>query len=91
MEVHLTADQEAFVRQAVASGRFQQEEDALQEALALWERRERNRMEILAALDEAERDLEGGCFIDYAEASLPQLSEELKREARTLRAGGSRG
>lgn len=90
MEVHLTVGQEAFVRQAVASGRFQREEDAFQEAFALWEQRERNRMEIQAALDEAEGDLEAGRFTDYAEASLSQMSEELKREARALHAGGSR-
>ena len=37
MEVHLTPDQEAFVQQAIASGRFRHEEEAFQEAFALWE------------------------------------------------------
>jgi Arc/MetJ-type ribon-helix-helix transcriptional regulator len=41
MEVHLTPDHEAFVRQAIASGRLQREEDAVREALALREGRER--------------------------------------------------
>jgi Arc/MetJ-type ribon-helix-helix transcriptional regulator len=90
MGVRLTPDQEAFIRQAIASGRFQQEE-ALQEALALWEERERNRAEVLAAFDEAESDLEADRFADYTDASLPQLAEELKREARTSRAGRSHG
>ena len=48
MEVHLSADQQAFVRQVVSSGRLQGEEEAVQEAFALWEERERRRMEILA-------------------------------------------
>lgn len=57
MEVTLTPDQEAFVRQAIASGRFGRAEDAVREALALWEERERKRVELLAAIDEAEASL----------------------------------
>jgi hypothetical protein len=40
MEVHLTPDQESFVRQAIA---LRCEEDAVCEALVLWEERERAR------------------------------------------------
>jgi Arc/MetJ-type ribon-helix-helix transcriptional regulator len=54
MEVHLTPDQKAFVRQAIESGRLNREEDAIQEALSLWEQRERFRAEILTAVDAAE-------------------------------------
>jgi len=41
MEVQLTADQRAFGRQAIESGRLQREDEAVQEALSLWEERER--------------------------------------------------
>jgi putative addiction module CopG family antidote len=54
MEVQLTDDQKAFVRQTIQSGRYNCEEDVLQEALSLWEGRERRRAEILAAVDQAE-------------------------------------
>jgi hypothetical protein len=37
MEVQLTSDQKAFVRRAVETGRLHSEEEAVQEALALWE------------------------------------------------------
>ena len=37
MEVRLTPDQKAFVRQAIESGRLQREEDAVKEAFSLWE------------------------------------------------------
>ena len=37
MEVDLTPDQKAFVRRAIESGCFRQEEDAVKEALSLWE------------------------------------------------------
>jgi len=60
MEVQLTPDQKAFVRQAIETGRLQREEDAVKEALSLWEERERTRPEILAAVDEAEASLARG-------------------------------
>jgi len=56
MDVQLTPEQEAFVRQAIESGRLHRPEDAVQQALSLWEKQERNRVETLAALDEAEAD-----------------------------------
>jgi len=43
MEVQLTDGQKAFVRQAIENGRYRSEEDALHEALSLWEGRERRR------------------------------------------------
>jgi putative addiction module CopG family antidote len=88
MEVRLTPDQEAFIRQAIASGRFQREEEVIQEAIALWEGRERNRAALLAALDAAEADLASGRFTEHTDASLPRLAVDLKREARALRSAG---
>jgi len=86
MEVHLTVDQQAFIRQVVASGRLSGAAEAVQEAFALWEGRERNRMDILSALDAAESDIEAGQFTEYTGESLEQLGADLKREARAARA-----
>ena len=82
MEVHLTPDQEALIRRAIASGRYQTAEDAVQDAMARWEEGERVRIEVLARLDEAEADLETGRYTDYTDDTLPTLADELKREAR---------
>lgn len=60
MEVQLTPDQRAFVRQAIESGRLRREEDAVKEALSLWEERERRRLEILVAVDQAESSIARG-------------------------------
>jgi putative addiction module CopG family antidote len=87
MEVHLTPDQEAFVRDAIASGRLNRPEDAVEQALLLWEERERRRVEILASLEAAEADIEAGRFVEYDDDSLPQMAEDLKHEARQLRRG----
>ena len=45
MEVRLPPDQKAFIRQALESGRFHDPEEAVQEALSLWEGRERKRLQ----------------------------------------------
>ena len=82
MEVHLTPDQKAFVRQAIEMGRFRREEDAVQEALSLWEERERRRLEILAAVDEAEASLARGEGHVITQDSMRELAEEVKRRGR---------
>ena len=60
MDVQFTPDQEAFIRQAIETGRLHRKEDAVREAMALWEERERRRSEILAAVDQAEASLARG-------------------------------
>jgi len=60
MDVHLTPDQKAFARRAIESGRLRSEQDAVQEALALWEERERKRTEFLLTLDDAKTSLARG-------------------------------
>jgi putative addiction module CopG family antidote len=82
MEVHLTPDQEAFVRQAIESGRLHRAEDAVEEALRLWEERERTRAEILAAVDAAEASLDRGEGIEVNEQSMRELAEGVKQRGR---------
>jgi len=83
MEVQLTPDQKAFVRQAIESGRIQREEDAVREALSLWEERERTRTEILAAVDLAEASIARGEGRVITQESMRQLAEEVKQRGRS--------
>ena len=85
MDVVLTPDQQDLIREAIASGRYQSEQDAVREALAQWEQAEIHRRNILSALDESEEDDRTGRYADYTDESLPQLAAELKREGRALR------
>jgi Arc/MetJ-type ribon-helix-helix transcriptional regulator len=80
MEVQLTDDQKAFIQEAIQTGRFAREEDALQEALSLWEGRERRRAEILAAVDQAESSFArgDGRRVSTREGAA-QLADEIKR------------
>jgi Arc/MetJ-type ribon-helix-helix transcriptional regulator len=82
MEVQLTPDQKAFVRQAIESGRLQREEDAVKEAFSLWEERERTRAEILAAVDEAEASLARGEGRIVTQESMRELAESVKQRGR---------
>jgi Arc/MetJ-type ribon-helix-helix transcriptional regulator len=83
MEVELTADQQAFVRQAIESGRLQREEDAVKEALSLWEERERSRFEILAAVDDAEASIARGEGRPITKNSMSELAETVKQRGRS--------
>ncbi len=87
MEVDLTPDQTAFVRQAIESGRLRRPEEAVREALSLWEERERRRAEILTAVDTAKASLAAGKGRIITEDSMRQLADEVKRRGRARLAG----
>jgi Arc/MetJ-type ribon-helix-helix transcriptional regulator len=82
MEVNLTPDQRAFARQAIESGRLLREEDAVKEALSLWEERERTRAEILVAVDEAESSIARGEGNTITQESMRDLARDVKRRGR---------
>jgi Arc/MetJ-type ribon-helix-helix transcriptional regulator len=82
MDVQLTPDQQVLVRQAIQSGRLDDESDAVQEALSLWEERERARAELIASLDEAEASIDRGEGRGMTRKSLRELAEGVKRDLR---------
>jgi putative addiction module CopG family antidote len=82
MEVQLTSDQKAFARRAVESGRLHSEEDAIREALALWEERERRRIEFLSTLDDSLAALARGEGRIITQESMRELSAEVRERGR---------
>jgi putative addiction module CopG family antidote len=82
MEVNLTPDQAAFVRQAIKSGRLHDEQEALQEALALWEERERRRQELIASVESARAGHARGEGRLLTEASMRELTDQVKARGR---------
>jgi Arc/MetJ-type ribon-helix-helix transcriptional regulator len=82
MNVHLTPDQKAFAQRAIESGRLHSEEDAVQEALALWEERERQRAEFLLTLDDARASLSRDEGRVITQESMQQLASEVKERGR---------
>ena len=82
MEVDLTPDQEAFVRRAIATGRLRDESDAVREALALWEERERRRLEITASIELARSAYARGEGRPLTADSMRALAGEVKSRGR---------
>jgi Arc/MetJ-type ribon-helix-helix transcriptional regulator len=82
MEVQLTSDQLAFARRAVEAGRLSSEESAVQEALALWEERERRRLELQATIDDSREALARGEGRVITQQSVRELSAEVKERGR---------
>jgi Arc/MetJ-type ribon-helix-helix transcriptional regulator len=82
MEVELTVDQKAFIRRAIENGRLNSERDAVQEALALWEERERQRTEFLLKLTDAKSSLARGEGRVITEDSMRELAIEVKERGR---------
>ena len=89
MQVLLTDDQKAFVRQAIESGRYRREEEALADALSLWEDRERTRVEILSAVEAAERSLGDGRGRILTEETMRDLATDVKSRGRARLAADS--
>jgi hypothetical protein len=82
MEVEITLDQQALIRQAIDTGRLQVPEEAAKEAFSLWEARERRRAEILASVDVAETSLARGEGRVITEESMRQLADDVGQRGR---------
>jgi Arc/MetJ-type ribon-helix-helix transcriptional regulator len=82
MDVRLTSDQKAFARRAIESGRLHSEKDVVQEALALWEERERQRAEFHLTLDDARASLARGEGRIITQENMQQLASEVKERGR---------
>lgn len=82
MEIILTAEQQAFVDLAVADGRLRSREEAVAEALALWEERERGRLSFLATLADARASLARGEGREVTEEGLKDLATSVKERGR---------
>ena len=92
MEVQLTPAQTNFIRKAIDNGRLHSEGDAVREAMALWEERERHRLEILAAVDRAEASLARGEGRRIAtREDLTHLAGDIKRRGLTRLASEQNG
>jgi putative addiction module CopG family antidote len=79
MQVQLTPEQSSFVELGIQEGRFSSSEEAVRQALALWEKRERARIELLASLDLAEQSLDAGEGESYTADTLHELAKSVQQ------------
>jgi len=82
MNVDLTPDQKAFARRAIESGRLTSEQEAVAEALAMWEERERQRAEFLLTLEDARASLARGEGRVITQESMRQVAHDVKERGR---------
>jgi Arc/MetJ-type ribon-helix-helix transcriptional regulator len=82
VEVELSPDQIAFARRAVEEGRLRSEGEAVHEALALWEERERERAEFFATLSDARAALARGEAREITQDSMRELAADVKERGR---------
>jgi putative addiction module CopG family antidote len=83
MQVELTPAQASFIDLGIQEGRFRNTEEAIREALAQWEKRERARVELLASLDSAEQALDAGQGEVYTIETLSSLVESVQERGTT--------
>lgn len=77
MQIELTPEQSSFIDLGIQEGRFRNTEEAVHEALAQWEKRERARVELLSSLDLAERSLDSGEGESYSVDELHTLTQSV--------------
>jgi hypothetical protein len=82
MDVQFSAEQRAFVRLALETGRLHREEDAVEEALLMWEERERTRAQILASVEKADESLRQGQGRVITQESMRELADAVKLRGR---------
>ena len=85
MEVRIvpTPEQEAFILEGIATGRFATAEDAAREALRQWEEHQRRLTELLVELDVAEASCERGEGRRISPESVAEFIEDVKRRGRS--------
>jgi Arc/MetJ-type ribon-helix-helix transcriptional regulator len=74
------------MQRAIEQGRYRSAEEVVRDAMSRWEERESQRIDLTTDISRAETELKSGSYRDYTDDTLPLLAEELKREAREVRA-----
>ena len=87
MQIELTPAQNSFIELGIQEGRFRDSDEAIRQALAQWEKRERARVELLTSLDLAEQSLEAGEGEEYTVDNLNELVESVKKRGIARLAG----
>jgi putative addiction module CopG family antidote len=87
MQVQLTPAQNSFVDLGIQEGRFRDSDEAVRQALAQWEKRERTRVELLASLDLAEQSLDAEEGETYSSETLHELVASIRERGLARLAG----
>jgi Arc/MetJ-type ribon-helix-helix transcriptional regulator len=83
MEIELTPEQDDLIRLGIEQGRYRDSTDAVSRAIDIWVEQERSRLELIAAIEEGERSLDAGEYIDLdSDEAIAEMMEDVKRRGR---------
>jgi len=82
MEIELTPEQDSLVHLGIQQGRYQDGNDAVKEAMAIWKKRQRARVELVASLEIAELELDAGLGTTYTEETIHNLARDVEQRGR---------
>lgn len=82
MDIKFTPEQNSFVHLGIEQGRFCKAEDAVQDALALWEKRERTRFELLAEIEAGENSPREEDAVLDSEEDIAQFFQGVEQRGR---------
>lgn len=88
MEIEFTPEQKSHIDLSMEQGRIQSPEEAVKDALSLWEERERARLDLLAEIDAGDSSFEGGEIVFESEESIAAWIEGVKQRGRAKLAQG---
>jgi Arc/MetJ-type ribon-helix-helix transcriptional regulator len=82
MEIELTPEQDSLVSLGIEQGRFRRREDAVRDAMALWEERERAQIELLAELEAGEGSFDEDDPILDSDETIAAFFDDIKQRGR---------
>jgi Arc/MetJ-type ribon-helix-helix transcriptional regulator len=82
MEIELTPEQDSLVSLGIEQGRFRRREDAVRDAMALWEERERAQIELLAELEAGEGSFDEDDPILDSDEAIAAFFDDIKQRGR---------
>lgn len=82
MEIKLSPEQDSFIHLAIEQGRFLRAEDAVKDALELWEKRERTRFELLSEIDAGDASFDGSEVVLDSDEAIATWVDGVKKRGR---------
>lgn len=82
MEIELTPEQDSLVSLGIEQGRFRRREDAVRDAMALWEEQERARIDLLAKIEAGESSCNEGDPILDSDEAVAAFFDDIKQRGR---------
>ncbi len=83
MEIELTPEQSDFVRMGIETGRYRDPADAVGNALDQWVERERQRIELLTAIEAGVDSQEQDDIVLDSQKDIDAFFEDIKQRGRT--------